>query len=95
MKLQAHSWEMIQANLRRLDSHLASSSFVSSASWMNCSAQEVQLFLLAQDWAAPGLSRGGSGGSTMDCLVIHPVVLAAWDDLVSDLEGPEGMGWSG
>ena len=39
---------------------------------MNCSAQEVQLFLLAQGWAVqalhhlppPGLSRGGSGVST-------------------------------
>ena len=51
MKLQVRSWKKTQADLRRLDSHLASFSFLSSASWMNCSAQEVQLFLLAQDWA--------------------------------------------
>ena len=61
MKLQAHSWEMIQANLRRLDSRLASSSFLSSASWMNCSAQEVQLFLLAQGWAVHSSSFSASG----------------------------------
>ena len=56
MKLPVHSWEMTQANLRRLDSHLASSSsFLSSASWMNCSAHDVQLFLLAQGWAVQAL----------------------------------------
>ena len=60
--------------LRRLDSHLASSSFLSSASWMNCSAQEVQLFLLAQDWAVQalhhivfcfGIIAGGDGTTTV------------------------------
>ena len=48
---------------------------------------------LSAESPPPGLLCGGSGGS-LDCLVIHLVVLAAWDDLVdhfdqADVEDPE------